>query len=160
MCTGYPFNRHQQYGRAECIPFHRQQYRRAWCIPFHHQQLVPHFTSSSVNVQGVCISFFKCRNAGLSGIPFSPVPEQTKMPTPVPEKGGPSQVPECSGTGLRERITGCRCQCRRHRTRCRCSAVVAMALCQRHPDRYSTSAWAIPATLFNRQRISKAKDKD
>jgi hypothetical protein len=52
-----------------------------WCIPFHRQQYVPPFTNSSVNmqvvfqsfacsvvVQGVCISFLKCRNAGLSGI--------------------------------------------------------------------------------------------
>jgi hypothetical protein len=54
--------------------------------------------------------------------PFSPVPEQTKMPTPDPfrcRKKGTQ-----SGTGLKDRIA--ECQCRRHRPRCRCSAVAVI----------------------------------
>jgi hypothetical protein len=103
--TGYTFNRHQQYGRAGCIPFYRQLYGRDWCVPFHrqqyerpgcspfhHQQGVFKSFACSVGVQGVYISFFlksDCPASVQSGTGTNKKKKGDTGSSSVPEKGDP-----------------------------------------------------------------------
>jgi hypothetical protein len=77
------------------------QYGRAGCTPFLNAGMSD-CTASSQTVTGM--NRCRCRNQTSTGIK------------------GPSPVPECSGTGLRYRISECRC--RSHRPRCRCPAML------------------------------------
>jgi hypothetical protein len=144
MCTGYPFNPTPAVqgvflSTASSIDV------LGGCTVFYHQKCERASPLLAVWACRVYVSLFL--NVGLSGIRSVRYRNKQKCRRQIQSgtgKRGPSQVPECSGTRLRDRMT--ECQCRRQRPRCRCSAVVvippmvAMALCHRHPDHYSTSA--------------------
>jgi hypothetical protein len=128
----------QEYGRAGCVPFYRQHYGCALycagCVSFHSQQngraACNHFESQEYE-RAVCMVYAftlpgvwtyrvcpflspvirMCRvypflNDGLSGIRNGQKFRcRNQSGTGI---RGPSPVPECSGTGLRYRMSECR----------------------------------------------------
>ncbi len=145
---------HQQYGRAECHSTTGSTWRHAgWLC-----------TTSSVDAQGVfppqavwtwmvfsfqpSYSFCKCRTVRH---PVLPVSEWKTMQMPEPVRYGtvtmwPTPVLECSGTGLRCRLT--ECWCRRHQPWCRFPA--------KH-DKYIPFYWQVLASYFCRALAFKTK---
>ncbi len=114
------FFHRQQYGRAGCLPFRSQQYGRRTCRAYPFQlpavwmcrvYLFPQPVEWTCWVYpGFMHLFF---NAGQFGNRSFRYPKEKKFRRKNRSRAGikgPSPVPQCSGTRLRDQMPECRCQ--------------------------------------------------